>query len=544
MTRALDQAVRALREIAPRFETPAHAEKHSALQRAASQPLVLGAALPRYHEVLLFLAAHPSDARMRALVERELARLAAFLKATRGRHPARFEGEGLPWVDTVTRFTHDCVRWLLGHAACRVETDSYNEPTLDLNAVLRLTLPSLERSETTADLGNDDLLDALRVRPSQRLEFVVNELARLDAWPAVKDLLFDKLELYVRVKPRHRAFSNAGNRLPMRSVFYQRDLLRRFDATALMNRRLPRARVLDAAARAQAVDVLKTTMALTSRETDPATYLDARSLRIFDLDRGLAVAVFGMTPERQLPLESYVGFTLFKNGLPVAYGGAWLLGPRSNFGMNIFEPYRGGESGYMMCQVLRVYRQAFGVRFFEVDAHQFGLDNPDGIATGAYWFYYRYGFRSLDPALARLALRERQRIEADARHRSSHKTLLTLTGSNVALNFGGPVPTQLFDITTRVTRLVQRRYDGDRAAAERDCVKRFSAQVRLPRRLDDDGQRVLIEVALVAEALAIDDAAQRALLAAMIRAKPRDLFAYQRLLLRWLGDAPRPGAAA
>ena len=61
-------------------------------------------------------------------------------------------------------------------------------------------------------------------------------------------------------------------------------------------------------------------MALTGRETDPATYLDARSLRIFDLERGLSVAIFGMTPERQLVLESYVGFTLFKNGLPVAYG--------------------------------------------------------------------------------------------------------------------------------------------------------------------------------------------------------------------------------
>ena len=64
--------------------------------------------------------------------------------------------------------------------------------------------------------------------------------------------------------------------------------------------------------------------------------------------------------------------------------------------MNIFEPYRGGESGFMMCQVLRVYRQRFGVRFFEVDATQFGLDNPDGIASGAFWFYYRHGFRPLD----------------------------------------------------------------------------------------------------------------------------------------------------
>ena len=46
------------------------------------------------------------------------------------------------------------------------------------------------------------------------------------------------------------------------------------------------------------------------------------------------------------------------------------MGERAAFGMNIFEPFRGGESGLMMCQVLRTYRQTFGVRDFEVDAHQ------------------------------------------------------------------------------------------------------------------------------------------------------------------------------
>jgi hypothetical protein len=168
---------------------------------------------------------------------------------------------------------------------------------------------------------------------------------------------------------------------------------------ALMNQPLPPPRRLGADARAELVRVLRNTMALTSRETDPATYLDARALRVYALERGLAVALFGMTPERQLPLESYVGFTLFKNGLPVAYGGAWVMGERAAFGMNIFEPFRGGESGFMMCQVLRAYRQAFKVRYFEVDAHQFGLDNPDGIASGAFWFYYRHGFRPLSAPL-------------------------------------------------------------------------------------------------------------------------------------------------
>ena len=61
---------------------------------------------------------------------------------------------------------------------------------------------------------------------------------------------------------------------------------------------------------------------------------------------------------------------LFGITIPVAYGGSWIMGERAAFGMNIFEPFRGGESGFMMCQVLRTYRQTFGVRYFEVHAHQ------------------------------------------------------------------------------------------------------------------------------------------------------------------------------
>ena len=197
--------------------------------------------------------------------------------------------------------------------------------------------------------------------------------------------------------------------------------------------------------------------------------------------------------------------------------------------MNIFEPYRGGESGFMMCQVLRVYRQLFGASFFEVDAHQFGLDNPDGIATGAFWFYYRYGFRPLDRALAALAERERRKIGATAGHRSSEKTLLRFTGSNVALNFGGPVPPHVFDLTTPVTRMVQRRYGSDRQAAERDSLQRLAALTGPLEGLDGTQHAVAVEVALVAHAMDLDDTRRLGLLRRMIQVKPADLFAYQHL---------------
>jgi hypothetical protein len=531
MTLSFSRAVARLIAVAHHFDADGHAAKHDALRRSTRLALVAGAALPRYYEILLFLRAHPSDAALLAAVEAEFLRLTRFLGSRRRAHPQHLQEQGLPHVDMVTRFEHDCVRWLLAHPHCRIALDSYGEFAVGLNDVLRLTLPSVERSETTAGLDNDALLDALRVRKAARLTFLIDELSRLDALPYVKDHLYGSLELFVRVTPTDARFSKAFSRLPMRATFFQQELLRDFDAHALMNASLPSERRLGRAARDEIILVLKNAMALTSRETDPCTYLDERTLKVFDLERGLSVAIFGMTPARQLPLESYVGFTLFKNGLAAAYGGAWLLGRRAGFGMNIFEPYRGGESGLMMCQVLRVYRQSFGISFFEVDAHQFGLDNPDGIATGAFWFYYRYGFRPLDAGLRRLAEQERKKILRGKGHRSSARTLLRFTGSNVALNFGGPVPTSLFDLTTPITRMVQRRYGGDRIAAERDCVARFRADAGIAAISGEDQRHVLVEVALVAHALRVRDARRRGILRQMITIKPDDLWAYQNLWL-------------
>jgi hypothetical protein len=530
MPQPFQATLAALRAVLVQFNPEAAAAKQAALARLHRVPLPGGPALAGYHDALLFLSAHPSDAAMQRLALAELRRLAAHLKARRGRHDPALHNLGLPHVATTTRFTHDCVRWLLAHPQLRVSFDGFNEPTLDLGAVLRHTLPPLERLHTQAGLSNDALLAALRVPPARTLPFLVAELARLDARPALKDQLFEALDVWVRLQPTGAAFSKAGNRLPMAGVFHQTDRLRAFDPRELIDRRLPPARALDAAQRGHTVQVLRNTMALTARETDPATYLDERSLRVFDLERGLTVAIFGMSPDRQLALESYLGFTLFKNGWPVAYGGAWMLGGRADFGMNIFEPYRGGESGYMMCQLLRCYRQLFAVRRFEVDAHQFGLDNPDGIASGAFWFYHRHGFRPVDKALAALARREHARLAARPGARSSAATLRRYTGSSVALDFGGPVPPTLATLTERVTRWVARQHGGDRPAAEHAAVARFMAAAPLPKRLNADEQRALATLAPLAAALDVHDAPRLRALAEMVCAKPVDALRYQQAL--------------
>ncbi|HPV24513.1 MAG TPA: hypothetical protein PLJ65_10080, partial [Casimicrobium sp.] len=349
--------------------------------------------------------------------------------------------------------------------------------------------------------------------------------------------LFDALGLYVRITPRDKTFSRTLNRLRVMHVFHHDALLRKFDYLSVLNAPLPPADAFDREEKGQAIRVTRNAMLLTDRETDPATYIDENTFEVFTLDRGIAVAVFGMVPNRQLPLESYVGFTLVKNGFPAAYGGAWLFGRHARFGMNIFEAFRGGESGYMMCQTLRTYRQAFGIDTIEVEPTMYGLDNPEGITTGAFWFYFKHGFRPVDEKLHALSLSEHKKSQQPGGHHSSEATLLRFTASNLALSLGpaGAVaPSDVFAITARIAKLIRHKFGGHRAQATDDCIAALRAKVALPSALSSDEQQVAAELALLCAALDVTDGERLDLLRQMVAAKPCNLRRYQALLTSFL----------
>lgn len=345
--------------------------------------------------------------------------------------------EGLPYASVISTFTPDFLEWMLDEEHLHVRK---HEALGDYNEVLKVSLPELWSVETQLGWNNDELLEALHVRPSDELPFLLQQLHRISALGRVRESYMDALQLDVKVKGKDVRFSLLFNRLSFAEVHTDDTLLKKFDHQALLHQSLPAASTLTEEQQGELITVVRTSMALGKRETDPATYLQPSSLRYYVLERGISVALFGMEAERQLPLESYIGFTLFKNGWPVSYGGAWIFGKRAKFGMNIFDAFRGGESGYVMMQLLRTYKQAFALSFIEVEPFQFGLDNPDGIRSGAYWFYYRYGFRSMDARLRTLADQEKKRMQQKPGYRSPEKTLIKFTEAGVALQLEKRVP--------------------------------------------------------------------------------------------------------
>jgi hypothetical protein len=526
-----------LKQIAANMDKEATLLKKDLLQTLCSMALPPGKYLPVYHDTLLFLCAYPANNTLRRLAENELSRIALHLK--KNYHTIKKslpENSGLPFTKTITSFSPDFLGWSLQQKDFTLHFDSFYNPKLTLNEVLNITLPSLLKAETTAGLAPEDLLEVLGLKPRQYLEFVHGQLEALKTHPQAKDLLSDGLNLFVQVVPKGKQFSRSYNRIRHQPVYYHQDMLKRFEHIQLINEPLPHEPVphediMGKNRKEQLVKVIKYAMSLTEREIDPATYLQEDSMRFIILERGLTMAIYGMYPERQLPLETYMGFTIFKNGLPVSYGGMWVFGNRAKVGFNVFEPYRGGESGYLLCQLMRVYKQLFNISYFEVEPFQFGADNDDAIASGAFWFYYRFGFRPVDAEIFEQAELEQQKIKSRKNYRSSAKTLVGFTGCNIALNLGKSIPADVIQISTQVLNCIKKDWKNNYQLARKQAVESFCKRVQLNKsNLSAIEIKIMEDLALWAMAMQITNKQKLQLMKQMVFTSTSDIYAYQLLL--------------
>lgn len=228
-------------------------------------------------------------------------------------------------------------------------------------------------------------------------------------------------------------------------------------------------------------DVAKGVLCGMQRETDPVTFADESSTMFFDMGMGVGVALYSMQPDKRMALQTYIGFMAFKNRVAIAYGGGWVLGTESGFGVNVFPAYRGGESAQIIAQIMRLYSQGFHVRSFTIDPYQLGMGNPDGIASAAFWMYYRLGFRPQQPLLAALASKEFAKLQRNDTFRTPASVLRQLSHASMrwtdptSLDHQPLTPDRHGDV---VTAFVISKFDGDRAAALAHAIKVIAQKTR------------------------------------------------------------------
>jgi hypothetical protein len=287
----------------------------------------------------------------------------------------------------------------------------------------------------------------------------------------VADRLYADLQVYVDVSLRPPAPSRSRPLALARRLFTHRTpLLRSADPAVIVPQPLPPPRPLTAAEQDVVLETARFQLLGLYRETDPVTFAGPEGVALHDLGRGVDVATFTMRPGRRRPVDAYIGFLAFKNQIPLAYGGAWMLGANARIGINVFPTFRGGESAYLFAQLLRLYHQAFGPDRFTVEPFQIGRDNPDGIRSGAFWFYHRLGFRPAQPSLRELAEEEHRRNRAAPGRRSTPAVLRRLAGAEMEWMVPGAEVPPRYDalgVSSAVAATVTHLFGGDHAGAQR-----------------------------------------------------------------------------
>jgi hypothetical protein len=115
--------------------------------------------------------------------------------------------------------------------------------------------------------------------------------------------------------------------------------------------------------------------------------------------------------------------------MPIGYFEGLSLFERMESGFNLYYTFRDGETAWLYARILCVMRHFAGVTTFSIDPYQIGFENEEGIESGAFWFYRKLGFRSVDRDVMELVQTEERKIANRSGYRTSARTLKRLAES-------------------------------------------------------------------------------------------------------------------
>jgi len=425
-----------------RFAPGSAAAKLELLAALAALRLRRPRDLAELHDHLLFLRAFPDEERVRRATTEALRAFAKRARAIPARALAVLDDSGLALSASRHTFEAPIAGWLANRFGTAAEIDwRAIADSGDIDGLLGLVTSRAEQDGLESDrlttrqwLGRAKGAEAI-----SDLAWLLRELARHRATRRIWQALYDQAGVPVRWRLRDATGSTTHNELTPPVVHYRQRGLRRLppDPRRLIATPLAAIALLDSKRAEAVIEVARAALTARCREVYAISYANPQEVYLADLGEGTALALMGVLPDRRLSLESNYGYLLLSNGVPVGYAGVTPLYRQANTGINIFEAFRGSEAAFLCAQTLRAFRTLFGVNRFVLNPYQIGAGNHEAIESGAFWFYYRLGFRPVSAELARLAAAEHGRQLGRPRYRTGEETLRRLAQSDVELALPG-----------------------------------------------------------------------------------------------------------
>ena len=474
-------ALTALQRTKDRHGEGCAAVKLALLHTLAHAPLRTAAEVLRLHEALCFLRAYPDDATVLAMVERMLRRF--HRRADLRQHREELADSGIAGTAIRYRFFWATARWFAERwpGSFKLDRDS-DETGRKIAAALPLLLSPAEAAALRQlDLTGFAAIDRVRKGAGNAASDAAFWVRLVEHMPGDT---FTRQDFHDRIDAAYVLLPGAGT--PSRThawcaaapaAFQTAPLARdRPDLREEIRRPPCTVRPLSAREGGAIVELARAAMVTRGRDLDAFAYGDPRDVRIVDDGPGFGFALIGTIPERRTLIPAIYGYLALRNGVPVGYGEMFPIGRFASITFNVFETFRGGEAARILARMLAVAHHVFGAESFSLEPYQLGHDNDEAIASGAWWFYYKLGFRPLAAETRRVLRAELQRVKSRPSHRSSPATLRKLAAGPMAFDRDprrAPGLPPLAAIGLRVADVLaaRERTAGDRERAIADCVR-------------------------------------------------------------------------
>ncbi len=469
------------------------AKERAALVSTLSRIRILSASdLIRYHDLLCVVRAYPDNTAVFNLAEAELKsfgkRVSAYKKLTRDKKASRLDDTGIDGSITCYQFNYDVTRYLLARypGSLRINWEHSAEDIWSRLANLVNLMVSWEENDP---IDNDEEFDIehffrLSGGDKNELQTLVNLFAGSGLPPRVLRDYWESLGLLIDWDLTGMKSSRSLHRVEFKERFYQAEPFRP-RSRELRNELASAPTPLRHVNRREGellLNDINEALGIRNRELFPLTFGNPSEVYTFDCGRGCRIVLYGSLPEARLPLESNFGALLVRNGMPVGYGVAALLFDRAEIAINIFPTYRGGESPYFFEQFFRIFYHHFGSRVFVVRARQMGYGEDEALLSGAFWFYYKIGFRAVNKKIRNLSDELAAKMQRRPGFRVPVSTMRTLSETDVFLTVDPGAMKEYCELSIiklgyRITQMFGKQYAGDRIRGIDTAVQSVSRKL-------------------------------------------------------------------
>jgi len=432
-------------------------------------------ALQSYYDSLLFLLAYPDNQSIYQLANQSLQQLQLYIQS----HETikeRLYNSGITNTRLCAAFSFEIVKWLRNMHPKDISFHSFEADDGQIQTILAVVMSRVE-SEILLDTHGAwrSWLQQSLKEGEDMLDRLIAVFDETDIRPGVRDELWVAIGINTEIDfPSHHCLSGS-----LIVPYYHRSLIKKNFIQQQRDTKPIRVS-LDEQEAEYIIECSRMILVRQLREIDPITFTASRFVSYYRLPRGLSVALMGMVPERRSPIDSYMGYVVFKNGLPVAYAGSWILFDSGRIGLNVFPAYRGGESQYIFEQVLKLHSEVYRLNRFSVDPYQVGKENSDAIQSGAFWIYYRAGFRPMGEEQKWLAETEALKIKSIKGYRSPAPVLKKLADSRLEILLKkNAVKFDATDLSLVYARILKDQYNDNRKLAEEHCFTKLIEWLQL-----------------------------------------------------------------